>query len=319
MTTLRQRKSTESGPFSGRFNPKLGKKADFTPKSSEGKPLISHIWWSRIVMMASVLIVAYWSNSKTTVTIMAKRSENLTNKRYQNILCHPSYKNEISNTLQNPKCVPYKCGRVVMDDIIPSDTAYNLLQIAKKGFALSESSGGASILDLHSGTISKGEHFINLYANHPDVFSPEEYALYASVKNAVKEEVAKHFQIDSESLYLSYPTFFSRITAKPALTLHDEYWHSHIDKDTYPSFHYTSLLYLTDFEDDFRGGNFVFIDDKLNRTIEPKFGRVSIFTSGMENKHHVEPVTEGVRFALTMGFTCDKSKAIADPGTNSEK
>ncbi|CAB4069115.1 2-oxoglutarate and iron-dependent oxygenase domain-containing protein 3 [Lepeophtheirus salmonis] len=229
--------------------------------------------------MASVLIVAYWSNSKTTVTIMAKRSENLTNKRYQNILCHPSYKNEISNTLQNPKCVPYKCGRVVMDDIIPSDTAYNLLQIAKKVFALSESSGGASILDLHSGTISKGEHFINLYANHPDVFSPEDLLL----------------------------------------TLHDEYWHSHIDKDTYPSFHYTSLLYLTDFEDDFRGGNFVFIDDKLNRTIEPKFGRVSIFTSGMENKHHVEPVTEGVRFALTMGFTCDKSKAIADPGTNSEK
>jgi hypothetical protein len=34
---------------------------------------------------------------------------------------------------------------------------------------------------------------------------------------------------------------------------------------------------------------------------------VSAFTSGIENKHYVEPVTEGVRYALTMGFTCDRS------------
>ena len=43
------------------------------------------------------------------------------------------------------------------------------------------------------------------------------------------------------------------------------------------------------------------------RTIQPRHGRMSAFTSGIENKHHVEPVTKGVRFALTMGFTCDKS------------
>nr|ACO15531.1 PKHD domain-containing transmembrane protein FLJ22222 homolog [Caligus clemensi] len=270
-------------------------------------------------MMASVLIVAYWTNVNTRVSIMAKRSEDLTAKRYQNILCPPSFKNEISSILNNPKCVPYKCGRAVMDNVVSSEIAYSLLQVAKKGFSLSESSGGASILDLHSGTISQGEHFVNLYAKHPDVFTPQEYALYAKVKDAVKSEVAKHFQLDPESLYLSYPTLFSRITDKPAKTLHDEYWHSHIDKDTYPSFHYTSLMYLTDYQDDFQGGNFVFIDDKLNRTIEPKFGRVSMFTSGMENKHFVEPVTFGTRFALTMGFTCDISKAIADPGTRKKE
>ena len=89
------------------------------------------------------------------------------------------------------------------------------------------------------------------------------------------------------------------------------------DKETYPNFHYTSLLYLTDFEEDFKGGEFVFVDghDKLNRTIEPRLGRVSFFTSGVENKHYVKRVTSGVRYALTLGFTCDATKAIKEPGS----
>ena len=120
----------------------------------------------------------------------------------------------------------------------------------------------------------------------------------------------------------------------------------------------------------FQGGEFVFVDasDKLNRTIEPKLGRLSFFTSGIENKHHVKPITEGVRYvlniflaldfstriflprffylevfnpyfsnrkfnpifqpgffypdfryALTMGFTCDKSKAIPEIGSEEHR
>ena len=34
---------------------------------------------------------------------------------------------------------------------------------------------------------------------------------------------------------------------------------------TYPEFHYTSLLYLTDHGLDFKGGEFIFVDEKLNR------------------------------------------------------
>lgn len=72
-------------------------------------------------------------------------------------------------------------------------------------------------------------------------------------------------------------------------------------QETYSSFHYTSLLYLNDFHRDFKGGRFIFIDvDKAeNRTtyssIEPKKGRVSAFTSGAENVHHIEQVTQGTR------------------------
>lgn len=70
-------------------------------------------------------------------------------------------------------------------------------------------------------------------------------------------------------------------------------------QETYGSFHYTSLLYLTDFGKDFNGGRFVFEDgeehNKTLYTVEPRKGRVSIFTSGAENLHYVEKVTDGSR------------------------
>lgn len=143
--------------------------------------------------------------------------------------------------------------------------------------------------------------------------------MYKSVKEKVRSAVAEHFGLQRESLFLTHPTFFSRIDAKPARTAHDEYWHLHVDKTTYPEFHYTSLLYLTDFGSDFEGGQFVFVDDKLNRTIQPRNGRVSFFTSGIENKHHVQQVTKGTRFALTIGFTCDAKHAIPEPGSESHE
>lgn len=37
-----------------------------------------------------------------------------------------------------------------------------------------------------------------------------------------------------------------------------------------------------------------------------------MFTSGSENPHNVERVTEGTRFAITVSFTCDAKLAIND-------
>lgn len=42
---------------------------------------------------------------------------------------------------------------------------------------------------------------------------------------------------------------------------------------TYGSFDYTSLLYLSDYLDDFGGGRFVFMEDGANKTVEPRAGR----------------------------------------------
>lgn len=80
------------------------------------------------------------------------------------------------------------------------------------------------------------------------------------------------------------------------------------------------MLYLSDYGRDFEGGRFIFIDkNSVNATIEPRKGRVSMFTSGSENLHAVEKVTSGTRYALTVSFTCDKEQATGDPGFDKTK
>ena len=51
------------------------------------------------------------------------------------------------------------------------------------------------------------------------------------LQDRVKIAIAEHFNVDSNALYLTYPTFFSELTSLPAQTPHDEYWHDHIDKE----------------------------------------------------------------------------------------
>ena len=198
--------------------------------------------------------------------------------------------------------------------------------------AFGGSEGGATILDLHSGALSKGTTFVNIFLLQPDIFTSQEFKVYKNVRTKIMESVSHTFGVAPELLHLTHPTFFSRLNERPAQSLNDEYWHPHVDKETYQSFHYTSLLYLNDFGNDFKGGRFVFIDpDHRNRTIEPKkgeifssivlnavvnksfSGRVSMFTSGSENLHFVEKVTSGERYALTVSFTCDIAAAIKDP------
>lgn len=172
-------------------------------------------------------------------------------------------------------------------------------------------------MDLHSGALSVGKHFVNLYRYFGDkvenIFSEEDFQVYRDVRQKVQLAIAQAFGISASSLYLTKPTFFSRINSTEARTAHDEYWHAHVDKVTYGSFDYTSLLYLSDYLDDFGGGRFVFMEEGANKTVEPRAGRVSFFTSGSENLHRVERVHWGTRYAVTIAFTCNPDHSIADP------
>ena len=172
--------------------------------------------------------------------------------------------------------------------------------------------------DLHSGALTYGPKFVNVYSlmdakNKRQYFTEAEFGVYRQVKDKIHKHIAEQFQIPADSLYLTSPTFFSRLTGLPAQSLHDEYWHSHIDKETYKSFHYTSLLYLNTYYQEFSGGRFVFADKAANYSVEPKQSRVSAFTSGSENPHFVERVDKGTRYAITISFTCDRQLAIQDP------
>jgi len=266
-----------------------------------------------------IATTAFWYTQQDNARTLAKASDNISMNRMQ-VSCSADYDEEGD---LYPGCTPRRCGRVVTDSVVSSSDAAHLLEIAKVGFYYGGSDGGASILDLHSGALSKGDRFINIYSltsgSGMSIFNKSDFVLYNRVKNAIHAAIAKEFGIMRDKLYLTKPTFFSKMTTRPAQTIHDEYWHVHVDKETYGSFHYTSLLYLTEYGTDFTGGRFIFVDDGgYNVTVEPKMARLSFFTSGSENKHFVERLVSGVRYAITVSFTCDSSKAIEDPQMHSQ-
>ncbi|XP_018336017.1 2-oxoglutarate and iron-dependent oxygenase domain-containing protein 3 [Agrilus planipennis] len=261
--------------------------------------------WSRSVLIIGLLLfIWYKSSSKNGNITLAKQSEILANKGSM-FDCDADYSKEVTSY---PECIPNVCGRLVTDKLITGTEADMLHKIAQRGFALGGSDGGASIFDLHSGALSFKTKFVNVLALNESkrILSPIDVSTYKLVMNKIKGAVVHAFKIDPHSLYLTKPTFFSKLTNIPPVTEHDKYWMPHVDKETYGSFHYTSLLYLSDFGMDFKGGRLTFIDKQANVTIEPRKGRVAIFTSGAENFHFVERVSEGTRYAITISFTCNK-------------
>ncbi|XP_041829258.1 urotensin-2 receptor 2 [Melanotaenia boesemani] len=270
------------------------------------------------LLLVSLCAAATWlylSSLDDDITeTLASRGELVSPKpRVYSVQCSDDYE----NYKRYPGCTPHKCGRAVTDGVVTREEAQVLRRLAERGLALAGSEGGASILDLHSGALSMGKQFVNIYRYFGDqiknVFTPEDFKLYRDVRGRIQAVIAETFGLDLNLMYLTKPTFFSRINSTAAKTQHDEYWHPHIDKVTYGSFDYTSLLYLSDYGSDFTGGRFVFMDQSGNRTVEPRAGRVSFFSSGSENLHRVEKVTWGTRYAITVSFTCDPAHAISDP------
>lgn len=264
------------------------------------------------IALASILIWSSLGADDGIAEVLAHRGEVLEG-RFIEVPCSEDY----DGHRRFEGCTPRKCGRGVTDVVISREEAERIRRVAEKGFSLGGSDGGASILDLHSGALSVGKHFVNLYRYFGDkiktIFSEEDLQLYRDVRRKVQLTIAGAFGIRASALSLTKPTFFSRINSSEALTAHDEYWHAHVDKVTYGSFDYTSLLYLSDYQEDFGGGRFVFLEEGANRTVEPRAGRVSFFTSGSENLHRVEKVRWGTRYAITIAFTCNPDHGIEDP------
>jgi len=101
----------------------------------------------------------------------------------------------------------------------------------------------------------------------------------------------------------------------------------HTDEATHDGYHYSCVLYLSSHGEDFEGGAFVFNDPAKNKEEEapkdpsmsleeqmrrdgrkltpiyPKRGNAVIFSSGWENMHEVETITEGTRYCVPAFFT----------------
>ncbi|XP_031604657.1 urotensin-2 receptor 2 [Oreochromis aureus] len=306
-------------------NAKGANAAEIEKKIKRGNALRQGSSWRGSRLLVALLLVALsacgtatWLyvtslDSDITETLVSQGELVSPQPRVYSVQCSEDY----DNYKRYPGCTPQKCGRAVTDGVVTREEAQTLRRLAERGLALAGSEGGASILDLHSGALSMGKQFVNIYRYFgeqlKDVFTQEDFQLYRDVRGRIQEVIAQTFGLDPALMYLTKPTFFSRINSTAAKTQHDEYWHPHIDKVTYGSFDYTSLLYLSDYGSDFTGGRFVFMDQNGNRTVEPRAGRVSFFSSGSENLHRVEKVTWGTRYAITVSFTCDPEHAISDP------
>ncbi|KAJ3133696.1 2-oxoglutarate and iron-dependent oxygenase domain-containing protein 3, partial [Irineochytrium annulatum] len=235
-------------------------------------------------------------------------------------------------------CTPSKnCGRYVEDGVLSAGEVQRLVAISERGMKAGRQRGGPMIFDLASGAVTYEDRFVSVYKaldkDDGAFLSSEEWGFMYGVYEKIRGRVVTAFGIEEAGkLALSTPSFFSRIGSQEAKTAHDVYTDAHVDREQYGSFCYTGLVYLTTKGEEFEGGNFVWLDDDeeledgARLILEPRAGRLSLFSSGHENVHKgpyyvicqsffqsltftpqkVELVTSGTRRALTVAFTCEE-------------
>ncbi|CAO1318851.1 unnamed protein product [Diamesa serratosioi] len=315
MSSVQQRKNVSKKTTSVASPPQTSKTDKSAKYKTKPVTIPNQKAFTRVIFTTGIFIVVYFTAARDKSTNLALFKETLPLRELKVECSGRSFSSE--ELEKYPQCIPAFCGRFVTDSLVSESEQNHLLNLAKTVIDNYSDERSAAIFDLTSGALSKGENFINIYkvkeAQH--IQKLEGFTAYKLVKAKILHAISQQFRIDPQTLYLTQPTFFSKMTNITAKSVHDEYWHEHVDKDTYESFHYTSLVYLTNFSKDFTGGRFIFIDtdDKGNNktvVVEPKAGRVLGFTSGYENIHFVEKVTSGIRYALTVSFTCDRNLAI---------
>lgn len=123
------------------------------------------------------------------------------------------------------------------------------------------------------------------------------HILLLRVLERIRRLAAVTFEVDRSRIRFS-SHFVSKITAERAAT--DSAVHS--DESSFGTFHFSAVLWLNTYKADFDGGRIVFFDG-ANGTepwvrVQPKAGRLALFTSGWENAHRVEPVVGGERWSI---------------------
>ncbi|CAM9723080.1 unnamed protein product [Chrysoparadoxa australica] len=209
------------------------------------------------------------------------------------------------------------CGRVLIHSFVEPTVVDGLLEIAKKGMMGTKESahGGPTILDINSGYRLDAGGVVNINEGDITVFTPQEYELYGNTVESIRQKLQDLF--GAEFLYFTAPTFITRIVGNQQWmpkTIHDEYWHHHVDKNNTSHYDYSGLLYLSDYGTEFTGGKFAFQQadtEPVEMIIKPARGALLAFTAGMENPHQVRKVTSGTRYVLSLWFTCDAKKEFS--------
>ncbi len=228
----------------------------------------------------------------------------------------------LSNDPEKHKCLPQTCARHVIDGLFTEGDVNKLMKIVQKGMGTRESRGGPTILDINTGFIRDSAGLANLFSSSASegIFDEGDFAHYGKIILKLKSTVME--KMNAQDLFFTAPTFITRLDGREDWEpdqIHDEYWHVHADRNNTAHYHYSGLLYLSEYGKDFTGGEIKFYDPStfnedthtastVEQTIQPRPGRVLIFSSGPENPHRVERVESGQRFVLAFWFTCMKEK-----------
>lgn len=135
------------------------------------------------------------------------------------------------------------------------------------------------------------------------------------IQPKIIENIAQRFEIAHNSLYLTEPTCFAKLTN--ATNEYSESMQSHrFDKEANKHVQFSVYIFLARYKKDFSvGGRFIFIDvenkKRKNVIIDPKIGRVLVYTSGSENTHLIENIISGHLSFITLSFTCDKDSVLS--------
>ena len=277
-----------------------------------------------------LLVICLWNATFGTSYSAPLISTAETNAdRFESVECKANMQNEGSAV-----CLTDSCGRRIVDNLFSTSDVEKLHAIVNKGMSYRENKGGPTILDINTGYIRDSDGLANLFVGNTAAFSDEDFAHYGRIITTLKAAVADTFKL--KELYFTAPTFITRLDGNPAWQpkeMHDEYWHPHADHNNTAHYHYSGLLYMSTYNEDFTGGKFKFIrpefdlfehsnlsgspdmanlatptDEDVQLEVEPRAGRVVIFTAGHENTHYVERVTSGQRFVLSFWFTCDPKR-----------
>lgn len=90
----------------------------------------------------------------------------------------------------------------------------------------------------------------------------------------------------------------------------------HYDKEMYKNVHYTVVIFLSNYKRNFNGGRFMFVEyekkKRKNHIVDPKAGRVLVYSAGAENTHILENVVNGQLVSLTLSFTCNNEPVTVE-------
>ena len=103
-----------------------------------------------------------------------------------------------------------------------------MLALARRGMKLGGGAGGPTIMDLHSGALSRGDKFVDLWVlmntTRTPPFTRAEVDVYGRIVERLRKVAAKQFRL-TEPLHLTTPTFFARISGdRQPVIENDEYW-----------------------------------------------------------------------------------------------